>query len=83
MDKNEIYDFIGDLALALYSKNIQISLSSLNCILKDKKSEYGNNRALARAVSASYSKWEKKDPLIHQAIAHTFTDKDGRLAWNK
>lgn len=83
MDKDEIYIFIGNLAMALYNKNIQISLSSLNSILKDKNSEYGSNRALAKAVSASYSMWAKKDPLIHQAIAHTYTNKDGNLAWKK
>lgn len=60
MKKEDIYDFIGTLALALYSKNIQISISSLNSILKDKNSEYKSNRALASAISASYRRWKKK-----------------------
>jgi len=83
MSKEEIYDFIGTLALILYSKNIQISLNSLNSILKDKKSDYGSNRALASAVSASYTRWKVKDPVIYQAIAHTYVDKDGDFAWDK
>lgn len=83
MSKEEIYDFIGTLAIALYSKNIQISLSSLNSILKDKNSEYGSNRALASAISASYSRWKIKDPVIYNAIAHTYVNKDGELAWEK
>jgi len=84
MTKKEIYEFIGNLALILYSKNIQISLSSLNSILKDqdKKAKYGNNRGLAKAVSASYRYWKKKKkPVIHHAIAHTFTNKNGKLSW--
>lgn len=83
MDKEEIYDFIGELAICLYSKKIQISLSSLNSILEDKKCKYGNNRALARAVTASYKRWSVKDPVIYHAIAFTYVDKDGNLAWSK
>jgi hypothetical protein len=36
MDTNETYEFIGELAIALYSKKIQINLTSLNRILEDK-----------------------------------------------
>ena len=83
MTKKEIYEFIGELALTLYSKKIQISLSSLNSILKDqdKKAEYGSNRGLAKGVAASYEYWKKREPVIHHAIAHTFTDKNGKLPW--
>lgn len=83
METNEIYEFIGELAIALYSKRIQISLSSLSQILQDKGREYGNNRGLASAVSAAYRFWEKQDPVIHYAIAYTYTDKDGELPWDK
>ena len=81
MKKKEIYNLIGNLAIALYSKNIQISLSSLNQILKDKDAEYGNNRGLASGVSASWRYWKKKDPIIHHAIAYTFIDKNGNFPW--
>ena len=37
----DVYDFIGELAIALYSKKIQISLGSLRSILLDK----GGNRS--------------------------------------
>jgi hypothetical protein len=81
MSKIETYDFIGELAIALYSKKIQISLSSLNEILKDKSSDYGNNRGLGAGVSAAWRHWKEKDPVIYHAIAHTFTDKHGNLPW--
>ncbi|HEO65873.1 MAG TPA: hypothetical protein ENI73_08390 [Spirochaetes bacterium] len=83
MDKEEIYEFIGELAIALYSKKIQISLSSLNSILKDKKCEYGNNKGLGQGVSAAYRHWEEKDPVIHHAIAYTYTNEGGGFAWDK
>ncbi len=81
MTKEEIYDFIGELAIALYSKKIQISLSSLNSILEDKGKGYGNNRGLASGVSAAWRHWKKKDQVIHHAIAYTFIDKDGNIPW--
>ena len=81
MTTTEKYDFIGELAIALYSKKIQISLSSLNSILKDKGAGYGNNRGLAAGVSAAWRHWEKLDPVIHHAIAHTYVDKAGRPPW--
>ena len=82
MSKDEIYDFIGELAIALYSKEIKISLSSLNAILADKGVEYGSNRGLASGVSAAYRHWEKKDPVIYHAIAFTFRDKHGNIPWD-
>jgi len=83
MTQKEMYDLIGKLALAFYSQNIKISLSSLNSILKDqdKVLEYKSNRGLAKAVSASYKHWKKKDKVIHYAIAYTFTDRNGNLPW--
>jgi len=83
MTTDEVYDFIGELAIALYSKKIQISLGSLRAILLDKGKDYSNNRGMASAVSAAYRRWEKKDPIIYYAIAYTYTDKDGELAWDK
>ena len=81
MQKSEVYDFIGELAIALYSKKIQISLSALNEILKDKGEDYGNNRGLGAGVSAAWRHWKDKDPVIYHAIAYTFTDKNGELPW--
>jgi hypothetical protein len=80
-NENEIYEYIGELAIALYNKRKQISLSALNQILSDQGHSYGNNRGLASAVSAAYRHWERKDPVIHHAIAYTYTDKDGNLPW--
>ena len=81
MTKEEIYDLIGELAIALYSKKIQISLSALNAILADKGAKYGSNRGLAAGVSAAYRHWKGKDPVVHHSIAFTFRNKDGGLAW--
>ena len=50
MNTHEVYEFIGELAISLYSKKIKISLTALNAILKDKNAEYGNNRGLASGV---------------------------------
>ncbi len=83
MTNNEIYDFIGELAIALYSKKIQISLGSLRIIMLDKGKDYVNNRGMASAVSAAYRRWKEKDPVIYYAIAYTYTDKEGNLAWDE
>lgn len=83
MSKEEVYDLIGELAIALYSQKIQISLNALNSILDDKGAAYGNNRGLASGVSAAYRHWKSKDPVVHHAIAFTFRDKNGGLAWDK
>ena len=82
MTNEEIYDFIGELAIALYSKKIQISLGSLRAIMLDKGKDYVNNRGMASAVSAAYRRWKTKDPIIYYAIAYTYTDKEGNLAWD-
>ena len=81
MTNDEIYEFIGELAIALYSKKIQISLGALRAILLDKGKDYVNNRGMASAVSAAYRRWKEKDPIIYYAIAYTYTDKEGNLAW--
>ncbi len=83
MTNDEIYDFIGELAIALYSKKIQISLGALRAIMLDKGKDYVNNRGMASAVSAAYRRWKSKDPIIYYAIAYTYTDKEGNLAWDE
>ena len=70
MTNEEIYDFIGELAIALYSKKIQISLGSLRAIMLDKGKDYVNNRGMASAVSAAYRRWKTKDPIIYYEL-HT------------
>ncbi len=82
MTNEEIYDFIGELAIALYSKKVQISLGALRAIMLDKGKDYVNNRGMASAVSAAYRRWKEKDPIIYYAIAYTYTDKEGNLAWD-
>jgi len=81
MTQEEKYEFIGKLAISLYSKEIKISLSSLKSILKDRNVIYESNRGLAKAVSSAYKYWNKKDNVIHSAIAYTYTDKNGNLPW--
>lgn len=81
MNRKEAYDYIGEIAMGLYPKKLKINLTSLNTILKEKGAAYKSNRGLARGLSAAYRYWQKKDPLIHTAIAHSFTDKHGNPAW--
>ncbi|ELZ1717837.1 hypothetical protein SD909_004246 [Vibrio parahaemolyticus] len=81
MSREEVYDFIGEIALALYTQKINISLSALNAILADKGEAYGNNRGLAAGVSAAYRHWQRKDPVVYHAIAFTFRDKHGNIPW--
>lgn len=83
MNKEQTYEFIGELAIALYTKNIKISLTALNTILADKNVAYDSNRGLAAGVAGAFRYWERKDPVIHHSIAHTFMDKDGVPAWEK
>jgi len=83
MTKEETYEFIGELAICLYSKKIKISLTALNAILQDKNAAYESNRGLAAGVGGAYRFWERKDPVVHHAIAYNFHDKDGEPAWMK
>lgn len=80
-NNEDVYDFIGELAIALYSKKIRISLGALRTILAEKGKDYNNNRGMASGVSAAYRSWKDKDPVVYHAIAYTYTDKDGNLAW--
>jgi len=82
MEKTEVYKFIGKLAIAVYPHEIQISLKSLRAILSERGVTYESGRAMASGVSAAYSYWEDNgETVIHHAIAHTFVDEDGQLAW--
>lgn len=83
MTKEEIYEFIGELAISLYSKKIKLSLTALNAILKDRNASYNSNRGLAAGIGGAYRYWKSKDPVVHHAIAYTFNDKDGEPAWMK
>lgn len=56
----ESYEFIGELAIALYSQKIKIRISTLNKILNDKGAEYKSGRGMGRVVSAAYRYWAKK-----------------------
>ena len=82
---NSTYNFIGKLSIALYSQGITITLDALKQILNDQGSEYSevSNLGLGRSVSAAYHAWEKVDPVIHHAIAHTFKGRDREFPWDK
>lgn len=88
MRQEEIYDFIGKLALALHSQRLQIKLSSLHHILKESgvpvASGRGKERGVGNRISAAYRHWERKEgktPVVANAIAWTYLDKDGSHAW--
>ena len=88
--QNEYYKFFGELAIALQTKGIKMSFKTLNKVLTDNGYKpYGSSRALARGLSASYREWNKQETannIAHatsSAIANTFTDQNGDLAWWK
>lgn len=81
MDKNETYDFIGHMADGLFKHSIQLKLSQLRSILKDKGKEIGEGRGMASCVTGAYNYWEEKDLSVAKAIAHTYTDRYGNIAW--
>lgn len=80
---NEVYDFIGKLAIALQSQDITISFDALKAILKEKGMPFSvdSNLGIGRSVSAAYSAWERIDNSVHHAIAGSFTSRDGSYAW--
>lgn len=71
----ESYEFIGKLAIALYTQRIKLRLSTLQKILNDKGADYGGGVGRGKVVSAAYKcrADEKKDWVIHHAIAASFT----------
>ena len=85
---NEYYQFFGELAIALQTKDIKMSFKTLNKMLVDNGFEpYGSSRALARGLSAAYREWERQEKangLAHatsSAIANTFVSQNGDPAW--
>ncbi|EAY25609.1 hypothetical protein [Microscilla marina] len=86
--QDEKLSLIGKLAFALYSQKIQITYGALKKILQDKGYEYSemSNQGLGASVSAAYRAWNqdgKGDVEVSNAIAYTFTDKNGDLIWQK
>jgi hypothetical protein len=69
----ESYEFIGQLAIALYTQKIKLRLSTLQKILNDKGADYGGGVGMGKVISAAYNYWKKKDWVIHHAIAASFT----------
>lgn len=81
MKKQEFNAFISDIVICFYSKYIKISLTSLNSILKDRGHEFSSKKKLGKHVAEAYKYWEKKDPVVHHAIAYVFSDKHGKHAY--
>jgi hypothetical protein len=71
------YEFIGELAIALYTQEVKLRLTALQKILNDKGANYGGGVGMGKVVSAAYHYWEKKNSadgwVIHHAIAASFT----------
>ena len=85
---DETYEFIGRLALALFSQGIKVSYSTAIKILEDNGYRtYGSPRAMASGISAAYRSWEEyenKEIMVKatcSAIAATYVDKDGTPSW--
>lgn len=84
---NKTYEFIGRLALVLFSQNIKMSFDTLAALLKDNGlDKYAGGRGMAAGVKTAYHRWEDKEkncriPSTCGAIANTFVDKNCGLAW--
>jgi len=71
MERGEAsYEFIGQLAIALYTYGIKIRLSTLQKILNDKGADYRGGIGLRRVVTAARTYWAARDPIIYHAIAY-------------
>jgi hypothetical protein len=81
MTKQKLYQFISDVVICFYSKNIKMSFASLNSLLMDRNSALSNNKELAKVVAIAYKYWEKRDPVVYHAIAYVFSDKNGKRTW--
>lgn len=86
--ENEYYNFFGELAIALQTKELKMSFKTLNKMLVDNGYKpYGSSRALARGLSAAYREWERQEKANNMvratssAIANSFVDQNGDLAW--
>ena len=86
MDKT--YKFMGELASALHSKKITITISSLRSIINEKKdlknfSPLGA-RGIGSSISSAYDEWTKiGNPTVADAIAETYMGADGKPAHAK
>ena len=73
----ESYEFIGQLAIALYTQKIKLRRSALQKILNDKGADYGGGVGMGKVVSTTYEYWKNKNStdgwVMHHAIAATFT----------
>lgn len=85
---NKYQRFFGNVAIALQTKGIQMSYSTLNSLLADNGLEmYRSSRGLAKALSCAVKAWNKYEsendmaPATGPAIANSFTNKDGHLTW--
>ena len=85
--ENRTYEFIGRLALVLFSQNIKMSYSTLIKVLEDNNLDsYGSERGMASGIAAAYRRWEdiEKDcriPTTCCAIANTFVNREGVPEW--
>ena len=85
--ENRTYEFIGRLALVLFSQNIKMSYATLIKVLEENNLDsYGSERGMASGIAAAYRRWEdiEKDcriPTTCDAIANTFVNRDGVPEW--
>jgi hypothetical protein len=78
----EAYEFIGKLAVGLYTQGIKLRLSTLQKILNDKGADYGGGIGMGKVISAAYEHWKKKDWVIHHAIAASFTGQNDQYLFD-
>ena len=85
--ENRTYEFIGRLALVLFSQNIKMSYATLIKVLEENNLDsYGSERGMASGIAAAYRRWEDIEmdcriPTTCDAIANTFVNRDGVPEW--
>ena len=71
---DKYYQFFGELAIALQTKDIKMSFKTLNKMLVDNGFEsYGSSRALARGLSAAYREWENRIYLYEHDVLYAYS----------
>ena len=82
MEKQEVYEFIGNMADGLYKNKIRIRFGRLRQILRDKGKEVGPRKGMASTVRGAYNYWMEKDEAIAEAVAFSYTNQQDQLAFD-
>lgn len=82
--EDERYQLMAKVAVALYEHDTWITFDSLKSILKDHGFDYSEdqNRGLASSIKAAEEAYRAINEEIRHAIAVTYRNKNGELAFD-